>query len=86
MRKPLKRAELFLSVSMLCAAWGIHSSAHAQGVSDAAGRPRTPRRAMNSRMIVTGTSIRGAPPVGSNVITVGREAIEQRACNPRSSC
>ena len=27
-------------------------------------------------VVVTGTSIRGAPPVGSNVITVGREAIE----------
>lgn len=27
-------------------------------------------------VVVTGSSIRGAPPVGSNVITVGREAIE----------
>jgi iron complex outermembrane recepter protein len=30
-------------------------------------------------ILVTGSSIRGAPPVGSNLITVGREAIEDNA-------
>src|SRR5882757_985786 len=86
MRKPFKRAELFLSVSMLCAAWGVQSSAHAQGASDAAGPSSQGSQAEKTKntaksdeleeVIVTGTSIRGAQPVGSNVITVGREAIE----------
>ncbi|HWS67818.1 MAG TPA: hypothetical protein VN325_34035, partial [Steroidobacteraceae bacterium] len=77
MRKQFRRAELFLSVSMLCAAWGVHSSARAQGVSDAAGPSKNTAKSDElEEVIVTGTSIRGAPPVGSNVITVGREAIE----------
>src|SRR5258708_25751440 len=86
MRKPFKRAELFLSVSMLCAACGVHASAHAQGASVDAGPSSQGSQAEKTKntaksdeleeVIVTGTSIRGAPPVGSNVITVGREAIE----------
>src|SRR5258708_12141296 len=86
MRKRFKSAELFLSVITLCAAWGAHSSAHAQGASDAAGPSSQGSQAEKTKntaksdeleeVIVTGTSIRGAPPVGSNVITVGREAIE----------
>src|SRR5882757_1886931 len=86
MRKRFKSAELFLSVITLCAAWGAHSSAHAQGASDAAGpasQDSQPEKTKNTaksdeleEVIVTGTSIRGAQPVGSNVITVGREAIE----------
>ncbi len=86
MRKPFKRAELFLSVSMLCAACGVHASAHAQGASVDAGPSSQGSQAEKAKntaksdeleeVIVTGTSIRGAPPVGSNVITVGREAIE----------
>src|SRR6266852_1032857 len=86
MRKQFKSAELFLSVSMLCAACGVHSSAHAQGASVDAGPSSQGSQAEKAKntaksdeleeVIVTGTSIRGAPPVGSNVITVGREAIE----------
>src|SRR5205085_3273552 len=33
--------------------------------------------APNEAIVVTGTSIRGVAPVGSNLISVGREAIEQ---------
>ena len=91
MRKPFKRAELFLSVSMLCAACGVHASAHVQGASVDTGPSSQGSQAEKTKntaksdeleeVIVTGTSIRGAPPVGSNVITEHRVTHPEIAVN-----
>lgn len=68
MRKYSSRVQLFLTTGLALAAISIPSLAAAQAAADAQEV---------TEVIVTGSSIRGAPAVGSNLISVGRQDIEQ---------
>lgn len=50
--------------------------AAAEAEAPAAGEPRAGDADTLSELVVTGTRIRGAAPVGSNLITIGRDDIE----------
>jgi iron complex outermembrane receptor protein len=75
-------SRLFLGASKLILLTATSWSATAWAQSTPAPAPATLQTADSSDedtskdIIVTGTSIRGAPPVGGNLVSVGREAIE----------
>jgi len=88
MKKLIKKTELFVSAGMVCATLGVHLPAHAQSAADDVGPTPPSSRADKAKatetnllvleeIVVTGSSIRGAAPVGSNLISIGREAIEE---------
>jgi iron complex outermembrane receptor protein len=87
MKVPLNKVKLILSIGLLCAGWGVHLAAHAQVATSNAGPSPSGVQAAHDNsaaaddtlqeVVVTGTSIRGAPPVGSNVISVGREDMDE---------
>jgi iron complex outermembrane receptor protein len=59
-----------LSLGALLYGAGLATAAHAQTAEE------TPADAESEEVIVTGTSIRGVPPTGSNLISVTRDDIE----------
>ncbi|MDB5707610.1 MAG: TonB-dependent receptor, partial [Sphingomonas bacterium] len=79
-------SRLFLGASKLILLTATSWSATAWAQSTPAPTPVTTTEQLQSTdrsdedtskdIIVTGTSIRGAPPVGGNLVSVGREAIE----------
>lgn len=68
--KLLRSSMLSLGASTLLLGVGLATGAHAQTVED----PSADEEA--EEIVVTGTSIRGVPPLGSNLISVTREDIE----------
>jgi iron complex outermembrane recepter protein len=66
MAKPTNGSRLGAKIMVLAAA-SLPTMAWAQGAAPVA----------DSEIVVTGTSIRGAPPVGGNLLAVGREQIEE---------
>jgi iron complex outermembrane recepter protein len=72
------KTKLLLSTASMVVGWAAPAVVTAQETAEgpAAAASSTQPEEKLEEVIVTGTSIRGAPPVGSNVITVGREAIE----------
>jgi iron complex outermembrane receptor protein len=77
MKKSIKNLELLASTGLLCAGWVVNFPAYAQSANGAPARDESASSGETiTEVIVTGTSIRGAAPVGSNVISLGREVIE----------
>ncbi len=73
------RRDWLKSSAVLAIALGMAYPAFAQTASGSADSPDQTAAdpSVISDIIVTGSSIRGAPPVGSNLISVNREAIEE---------
>src|ERR1700722_12615957 len=72
------KTKLLLSTASMVV--GLAAPAGVTAQETAAGPPAAAASQPEEKLeevIVTGTSIRGAPPVGSNVITVGREAMDE---------
>ena len=67
-----KRARvLLLGASALCSGWLFAAEAHAQAAANSG-----PSDDALSEVVVTGSSIHGAPPTGSNLIEVSPDAIK----------
>lgn len=78
MNKNRIKTKFLLSTALVVVALTVPDMVTAQ--EEAEGHPAAATSSQPDdkleEVVVTGTSIRGAPPVGSNVITVGRDAIE----------
>ncbi len=74
-------AALAMILAMSCPAYAQNTPAPAQSGdgTDAEDASANSSSGDQNTIVVTGTSIRGAPAVGSNLISVGRDAIEDNA-------
>jgi len=69
----IRKHSLIARTSLAALALGFAVSAHAQTAAPAAADDA----AKNEEIIVTGSSLKGVAPVGSNLVTVGRDDLEK---------
>lgn len=69
-----------IALGLLAVSWSVGAGAQVSSPGEASVLPARisdQTAVADEDIIVTGTSIRGAPPVGGNLVSVGRDTIEQ---------